>query len=154
MVKFNGAEIFTIEELNDNARIEAEREKLEKQGFRDITGLVWKKQTLKEWDDTVNNVEVAEVFDEVLVKYEDGTIYREDRGRFRAGKWAESPVTEAFRKVAEQSKEIGRFRINKENYFEVFRNGDITRVTREELIVKEVVMVNTGYTITMKGELS
>ena len=155
MIKFNGAEIFDIEELNENARIETEKEKLINQGFIDVKELVWTKQKLEEWDGTISNVEVAEIWNEVLVKYEDGTIYREEKGRFKAGKWAESYLTEAFKDAMEKfNKETKKIiKVNNKEYFKIFRNGDITRVTREELIIKEVVMVSAEYEYIMMGEL-
>lgn len=147
--------LLSCEEINRNAELERHMEKLIQQGYIDISNLIWKKQQLKEWDDTISDVEVATLWNCVLVKYSDGTIYKEDRTRFEAGKWTESILSEIFREaIQNMAKENERKmkRHRQKDYVLVFRDGDTRRVLKDDLRIIDAVYVNTEHEIIIMGQ--
>jgi hypothetical protein len=152
MIKFNGVEIFTVEELHENVQ-------REKDIKANKIALEVKRMDITEWDDTVSNVEVT-VFDSiVIVRYDDGTAHKEDRARFEAGKWAESEFMERFaaawNEQARLQETIRRYTPTRKNidWVIVERYGDTCRVRREDLRIKEVVTVSTEHEIIMMAEM-
>lgn len=152
MIEFNGVKIFTIKELHENVQ----REKDIKDNK---IALEVRKQNITEWDGTISNVEVT-IFDSiVIVKYDDGKAYTEDRARFEAGKWAISEFSERLKEAwNEQAKlQAAMKRYDRKNknieWITVFRHGDTCRVRKEDLKIKEVVTVTDKYDIILMGEM-